>query len=245
MKEPMGMERGGRGLDGRGMHSPASEAFRILRTNLQFAAVDSELRVLLVTSCSACEGKSTIAQYLAQTISQTGKRVMIVDANLISPSLHRQFRIPNQQGLSNLIMGEADFTVFTRLEAYPNLCVITSGPVPPNSSELLGGLRMRHLMDRLREEYELIILDVPPVLSSTDAIVASSLADGVLLVVQAGHTRVADVRHACEALDVAHANLLGIVLNTARHRAAGTGVLSVRSRRRLQTMDPLETSTPT
>jgi len=202
----------------KGSRSPVAEAFRVLRTNLQFAAVDKELKVILVTSSSPNEGKSTVVQYLAQTISQTGKKVMALDADLINPTLHRRFDIPNQRGLSNLIVGDADFTVFTRLKEYANLSVITSGPVPPNSSELLGSARMKHLMDHLREEYDVVIMDTPPILPVTDAVVASSLADGVILVVQAGHTRDGEVHHAQEVLEAAHANLLGVVLNRARRR---------------------------
>jgi capsular exopolysaccharide synthesis family protein len=203
----------------RSSHGPVAEAFRVLRTNLQFAAVDKELKVILVTSTTPNEGKSTVAQYLAQTISRTGKKVMVLDADLINPTLHRRFGIPNQRGLSNLIVGDGDDTVFTRLKEYPNLAVITSGPIPPNSSELLGSTQMKHLMDLLREEYDVIIMDTPPILPVTDAVVASSLADGVILVVQAGKTRNGEVHHAQEVLEAAHANLLGVVLNRARLRA--------------------------
>jgi capsular exopolysaccharide synthesis family protein len=202
----------------KGSHGPVSEAFRVLRTNLQFAAVDKELKVVLVTSTTPNEGKSTVAQYLAQTISQTGKKVLVLDADLINPTLHRRFGIPNLRGLSNLIVGDTDGTVFTGVKEYPNLSVITSGPIPPNSSELLGSTQMKHLMDLLREEYDVIIMDTPPILPVTDAVVASSLADGVILVVQAGKTRQGEVHHAQEVLQAAHANLLGVVLNRARLR---------------------------
>ena len=198
--------------------SPVAEAFRVLRTNLEFAAVDKDLKVILVTSPSPNEGKSTVVEYLAQAISHTGKKVMVLDADLISPTLHHYFGIPNQQGLSNLIVGDADSTVFKCLKEYPNLSVITTGPTPPNSSELLGSARMKHLMDRLREEYDVIIIDTPPILPVTDAVVASSLADGVILVVQAGKTRNGEVRHVQEVLEAAHANLLGVVLNRSRRR---------------------------
>lgn len=194
------------------------EAFRVLRTSLQFAAVDKELKVILVTSASANEGKSTVVEYLAQAFSQTGKKVMVVDADLISPTLDRRFGVPNQRGLSNLIVGDADFSVVAHIEGDPNLSIITTGPIPPNSSELLGSARMKHLMDRLREEYDVIIMDTPPILPVTDAIVASPLADGVILVVQAGRTRRGEVAHAQDVLDEAHANLLGVVLNRVRRR---------------------------
>jgi capsular exopolysaccharide synthesis family protein len=200
----------------KGSRSPVAEAFRVLRTNLQFAAVDKELKVILVTSASPNEGKSTVVQYLAQAISQTGKKVIVLDADLINPTLHRRFGIPNQRGLSNLIVGDADITAFVRLEEYPNLSVITTGPIPPNSSELLGSVHMKRLMALLREEYDVIIMDTPPILPVTDAVVASSLADGVILVVQAGRTRHGEVRHAQEVLEAAHANVLGVVLNRAR-----------------------------
>jgi capsular exopolysaccharide synthesis family protein len=203
----------------KGSRSPVAEAFRVLRTNLQFAGVDKKLKVILVTSTSPDEGKSTVAQYLAQTISQAGKKVLVLDADLINPTLHRCFGIPNQRGLSNLIVGDADSSAFTRVNDYPNLSVITSGPIPPNSSELLGSIQMKHLMDLLREDYDLVIMDTPPILPVTDAVVASSLADGVILVVQAGTTRGADVRHAQEVLETAHANVLGVVLNRAHLRA--------------------------
>lgn len=221
---PDGRAKADRG--GRGAGSPGHETFGALWTNLQFSAGDRESQVVLVTSCSAGEGKSTVAQNLAQTISQTGKKVMIVDANLVSPALHRRFAIPNQQGLSNLTMGDADFTVFTRLEAYPNLCVITSGPIPPNKAELLGSTRMRHLVDRLREEYDVIVLDAPSIFPVTDAVVLSSLADAVILVVQTGRTRTADVHSAMETLAAVHANVLGVVLNTARYRSDDQSVSS-------------------
>ncbi len=202
----------------KGSRSPVGEAFRVLRTNLQFAAVDHELKVILVTSSSPNEGKSTVVQYLAQSISQTGKKVLALDTDLINPSLHLRFGIANQRGLSNLIVGDVDFAVSTRLKEYPSLSVITSGPIPPNSSELLGSARMKHLMDRLREEYDVIIMDTPPILPVTDAVVASPLADGVLLVLQAGRTRRGEVQHAQEVLEEAHATLLGVVLNRARRR---------------------------
>jgi capsular exopolysaccharide synthesis family protein len=197
----------------KGSHGPVSEAFRVLRANLQFAAVDKELKVILVTSTTPNEGKSTVAQYLAQTISRTGKKVLILDADLINPTLHRRFGIPNQRGLSNLIVGDVDGSVFAHLNDYPNLSVITSGPIPPNSSELLGSTQMKHLMDLLREEYDVIIMDTPPILPVTDAVVASSLADGVILVVQAGKTRNGEVRHAQEVLEVAHANRARLRVN--------------------------------
>jgi capsular exopolysaccharide synthesis family protein len=203
----------------KGSRGQVAEAFRVLRTNLQFAAVDKELKVILVTSVSANEGKSTVVEYLAQAISQTGKKVMVLDADLISPTLHRYFGVPNQRGLSNLIVGDADFNVVAHPEDYPNLSVITTGPIPPNSSELLGSVRMKHLMDRLREEYDVIIMDTPPILPVTDAIVASPLADGVILVVQAGRTRKGEVHYAQEVLGEAHANLLGVVLNRVRRRS--------------------------
>lgn len=203
----------------KGSRSPVAEAFRVLRTNLQFAAVDRELKVILVTSTSPNEGKSTVAQYLAQTISQTGKKVMALDTDLINPTLHLRFGIPNQRGLSNLIMGDADFTLAAHPKEYPNLSVITSGPIPPNSSELLGSTRMKHVMDHLREEYDVVVVDSPPMLPVTDAVVVSSLADGVILVVQAGKTRRGEVRHVQETLEVAHANLLGVVLNRVHSRA--------------------------
>jgi capsular exopolysaccharide synthesis family protein len=209
----------GEGYSGyKSSHGPVSEAFRVLRANLQFAAVDRELKVVLVTSTTPNEGKSTVAQYLAQTISQTGKKVVVLDADLINPTLHHRFGIPNQRGLSNLIVGDTVDTVFTGVKEYPNLSVITSGPIPPNSSELLGSTQMKHLMDLLREDYDVIIMDTPPILPVTDAVVASSLADGVILVVQAGKTRNGEVHHAREVLEAAHANLLGVVLNRARLR---------------------------
>jgi capsular exopolysaccharide synthesis family protein len=220
MAVPTKTDNYGNGYGGyKGSRNPVAEAFRVLRTNLQFAAVDKELKVILVTSASPNEGKSTVVQYLAQTISQTGKKVIALDADLINPTLHTRFGIANQRGLSNLILGDADFTVFARPKDYPNLSVITSGPIPPNSSELLGSSRMRHVMDRLREEYDMIVVDSPPILPVTDAAVASSLADGVILVVQVGRTRSGDAGHAQEVLEAAHANLLGVVLNRARSTA--------------------------
>jgi capsular exopolysaccharide synthesis family protein len=196
------------------MHSPAAEAYRTLRTNLQFSALDRPLRCLVVTSALAREGKTTTAANLAAVVAQAGKRVVLVDADLRRPAVHRFFDLPNRGGLTDALLGEpAALAGFLRDTAVEGLRVLTSGPLPPNPQELLGSQRMEELLQRLQAEADVVVMDTSPCLVVADANVLAARADGVLLVVNAGRTRRPAVGQATDGLRQVGVPVVGGVLN--------------------------------
>ncbi|TAK29744.1 MAG: polysaccharide biosynthesis tyrosine autokinase [Chloroflexota bacterium] len=197
--------------------SPAAEAYRQLRTNIQFSSLDRPLKTLLVTSTSPEEGKSTTLANLAITIAQTGNKVLIVDCDLRRPTVHSIFGITNSAGLTSAMVDTSLSQLPTQEVGIPNLLVLPSGPLPPNPSELLGSHRMQELMARLRESADYVLFDSPPVLAVTDAAVLASKLDGVLLVVNAGHTKREMAKKAKAALDKVNANIVGVVLNNVKY----------------------------
>lgn len=204
-----------------GSHSAASEAYRMLRTNLQFAAVEHPLRTLLVTSSAPNEGKSHTTANLAVALAQVGQRVILVDSDLHRPRLHKLFGRPNAAGLSTALLAEhptADGLLQPTDD--PRLRLLTAGPVPPNPTELLGSARMRELLAALALEADIVLLDSPPVLILADALVLSALADGVLLVVQAWHTRRRNAKQAVDTLRTVKASLVGALINRVPTRGA-------------------------
>lgn len=204
--------------------SPTSEAYRMLRTNLQFSEVDHPLQTLLVTSANPEEGKSLTAANVAVVLAQAGRHVTLVDADLRRPTQDTIFKLNNARGLTTILLDTsvtlADVVQNTPIE---NLKVMTSGPVPPNPSELLGSKRMGYLIEALQKQSDLIVFDSPPVLAVADASVLATRLDGVLLVVDAGHTRRPLARRAAEALQAVNAHLLGVMLNRVDAKAKGYG----------------------
>lgn len=194
--------------------SAATEAYRTLRTNIEFASIDTPLGSLLVTSAVPGEGKTVTSANLAIAFAQTGRRVLLVDADLRKPGVDRIFNLPNDYGLTTLLHHEttnlSDVVQNTEQE---RLHALTTGHLVPNPAEVLGSQRMRTIIDRLRKEYDLLIVDSPPVQLVADPIILSSYLDGTLLVIDAARTRRAAVRHAMEALAKADAKMLGAVLN--------------------------------
>jgi capsular exopolysaccharide synthesis family protein len=194
--------------------SPVAEAFRSLRTNLQFATVDKPLRTLLVTSPSPSDGKSTVAANLAVVMAQSGRKVAVIDADLRRPRMHRLFGMHNRLGLSGLFFQpEVMINGALQKTSIENLFALTTGDLPPNPAELLGSEKMGEIMRLLEEEVNMVILDTPPVMAVTDAAVLAPRVDGVLLVVKPGTTKLAAARQAVDQLRRVNANLLGIVLN--------------------------------
>jgi succinoglycan biosynthesis transport protein ExoP len=194
--------------------SSIAEAYRSLRTNIQFCSVDKPLRAMIVTSPRHLEGKTTAAANLGVVVAQAGKSVVLVDADLRRPSLHRVFDVPNERGLTDALTGE-EVVLDGRLQKtrIDNLRVLTSGPLPPNPSELLGSNRMNRLIEQLKVEADMVIFDTSPVLAVTDAAVLSRQTDGALLVAEARRTRRATVLQAMETLQQVEANIVGGVLN--------------------------------
>ena len=201
---------------------PAAEAYRTLRTNLEFASVDEPVRTLLVTSSIPSEGKTTTASNLAVAFAQAGRKVIVLDADLRKPGVHKLFDLPNTSGLTSLLrtdeVGVDDVALETEQE---NLRVITTGPLPPNPAELLGSQRMRTILGRLAGVADLVVLDSPPLQAVTDAAILSAVTDGTLLVVDAGRTRRGAARNGREALAKSGARVLGAALNRISQRAAG------------------------
>jgi non-specific protein-tyrosine kinase len=200
-----------------------SEAYRTLRTNIQFSTLDAPARSLLITSPGSIEGKSTTTANLAVTMAQAGLRTVIIDADLRRPAQHKIFELPNQRGLTNALLQDGDLTLDGHLQptAVENLSVLTSGPIPPNPSELLGSAKMGALMQRLKEEYDVVLYDSPPTMAVTDASVLANRVDGVVLVTDANHTRREMAVRARDTLRKVGGNLLGAVINRISSRAGG------------------------
>ena len=194
--------------------SPISEAYRVLRTNLQFSSLDRPLETIVVTSPNPVEGKSTTVANLGVVMAQAGKRVILVDADLRRPTIHRLFGLENKDGLTTTLVTDTPM-LDGHLQAtgIDNLRVLSTGPLPPNPSELLGSRRMATLIDRLKEEADVILFDSPPSLAVTDASVLATQTDGVLIVADAGRTRRGSAEQAAGRLRQLGANLLGVVLN--------------------------------
>ncbi len=204
--------------------SPVAEAFRSLRTNLQFASVDRPLVKLLVTSPGPGEGKSTVAANLAAVLAQSGRRVTLLDADMRRPRVHRLYGLPNRKGLSGLFVGSR-ILLDGALQTTPteNLTAITTGELPPNPSELLGSEKMNEIIAKVMEISDVLVIDSPPVMLVTDSAVLSQRVDGVLLVLRQGETNLEFARQSVEALRRVGANLLGVVLNGVPVRSSRYG----------------------
>jgi len=192
--------------------SPIAEAYRALRTNIQFSSLDRPLRTLLVTSAAPEEGKSTTLANLAVAMAETGREVILVDCDLRRPTLHELLHLDNSVGLTNVVLEDRTELPLQRT-AQPHLRFLASGPLPPNPSELLSSRRMERVIALLVEQSEIVLFDSPPVNAVTDAAVLATRVDGVLLVVQAGKTKRELARRAKLQLDKVNARILGVVLN--------------------------------
>jgi capsular exopolysaccharide synthesis family protein len=198
---------------------PVAEAYRMLRTNVQFSTLDRPAQTLLVTSANPGEGKTTTVANLALVMAQTGKRVIAVDSDLRRPTLHRFFGVENGTGLTTLLLsGEPELDGCLKPTAFDNLWVLPSGPQPPNPSELLGSRRMESVLQSLKQSADIIVMDSPPALAVADASILASRVDGTLLVVDSGRTRAGSLQRAKETLGRAKTNLLGAVLNKLTQR---------------------------
>lgn len=196
--------------------SPVAEAYRVLRTNIQFSSLDRPLRTLLITSAGSEEGKSTTLANLAVTFAQAGNEVVVVDSDLRRPSLHKLFGLPNEQGLTTFLLESPDQAPPLQPTHVERLRVLTSGPLPHNPSELLGSQRMEKAIAALRDLADLVLFDCPPVVAIADAAVLGRRVDGALLVVSAGRSRRDHATRAKRLLDKANVNVLGAVLTNAK-----------------------------
>ena len=204
--------------------SPFTESYRTLRTNIQFSSLDKPIRALMVTSASPGEGKSTTAANLAVVFAQGGKRTILVDTDLRRPVLHQIFGLPNAVGVTNALLQPegGDLTPFLQPTNIDTLFLLSSGPQPPNPSELLGSHRMAELIKELHNYADMLVFDSPPTLAVTDAAVLARQLDGVLLVVESAQTREVAAKRAAQGLLKVKANVLGVAVNRIPYRLAGS-----------------------
>lgn len=201
--------------------SATAEAYRTVRSNIEFASIEAPARTLLITSAVPGEGKTTTAANLAIAFAQSGRRVLLLDADLRDPGVHQMFDLPNENGLTDLIRSEgAGADQVTKATEVQNLRILTAGALPPNPAELLGSRRMRGVLEQLHASCDLIVVDSPPLHVVSDAAVLGSFLDATVLVIQAGRTRRATIRESAEALARADARVLGVVLNEISENAS-------------------------
>lgn len=192
--------------------SRRAEGFRQLRTNLRFVDATMPVEVLTVTSSVEGEGKTTTAANLAQSFAEAGRRVLLVDADLRKPKLEQYLDLEGSAGLTDILIGEAEFSDVVQEWGPDGLSVLASGLIPPNPSELLGSTAMEKFLQQARTDYDLVVVDTPPLLPVTDAAVTAVMSDGVILIVRHGRTKRDQVRYSLEALRSVDARVLGTVL---------------------------------
>lgn len=202
--------------------SSISEAYRAVRTNLQFAGADKKIKCISFTSSTPSEGKSTTISNIALTMAQDDKKVLLIDADMRKPVQHQIFGLFNK-GLSNCIAMNMSLDEAIQPSDHPNLDILASGPVPPNPSELLGSQKMEELLQKVIQIYDYVLIDMPPVLAVTDAAVLSSKVDGVVFVIRSGKISPDEAKLAKSRLEQAGANILGAVLNVVPQRHSGYG----------------------
>lgn len=196
-----------------GKHSMAAEAYRTLRTNISLSQVDRPIQTLLVTSCVPREGKSTTVANLGVTFAMAQKKVLIIDADLRRPILHRLFGIPNTQGLTHTLSDTVEFERVFNPTQVANLWVVTCGIIPPNPSELLGSQKMKVFLERAKQQFDIVLLDSPPISSLADASVLGAIVDGVLFIVKVNMANRDLIKKAKEQLETVGANIIGVALN--------------------------------
>lgn len=205
------------------LKNPATEAYRVIRTSIQFAQAGKELKTLAVTSCMPNEGKSITVANLAVVLTQAGKSVLLLDCDMRNPTVHKNFNLSNKVGLSSCIsMGTAlsDAVQKTSIEG---LYALTGGVIPPNPSDLLGSEQMKNVLQRAKEQYDYVLIDTPPVMPVTDALIVSRFVDGMILVIASAEVKVEMARDVKNQLQHAGANILGVVLNKVRSEHHGYG----------------------
>jgi len=201
--------------------SPAAEAYRTLRTSIQFAGLDHKCRSIVVTSSSPGEGKSTTVANFGVVLAQSGARVCLVDSDLRRPTLHRIFGLANTRGLTTALLEGLPLTGIAQPTNVDNLSVVTSGPLPPNPAELVGSNRMREALEAAVGDYEMILLDSPPVVSVADAVALATFADGVVMVVQTGKVPHEVIRRATGQILAVKGRILGVVMNGVNMKRDG------------------------
>ncbi|GIQ69779.1 capsular biosynthesis protein [Xylanibacillus composti] len=199
--------------------SHIAEAYRLLRTNVEYCSPDHDLKTIAITSAIPREGKTTTAVNLAIAFAHKESNVLLIDADLRQPSIHRIFHKHNRGGLTNVILNQNELLEMVQETSIPHLSILTSGPVPPNPAELLSSKRMTQILHQLEERFDIILIDTPPVLGFTDTPIVATKSDGVLIVLQAGKTKRGDIMKSKQLLGNVKANVLGVILNQATSKS--------------------------
>lgn len=194
-----------------------AEAYRSLRSNIEYSSFDDEYRVIVVTSSVPEEGKSTTSGNLAIALAQSGNSVLLVDCDMRKPSIHKKFKISNAAGTAELLLRKKLFEEVAN-NYNENLTIITAGKIPPNPSEMLASRAMTAFIEEMKKEFKYIILDTPPLQAVTDAQVLSTKADGVLLVVKAGSTKREMVFNSVDLIKKVQGKVIGTVLNGVENK---------------------------
>lgn len=193
--------------------SKAAEAYRTLRTNIQYSSLDDEMKTIVVTSSAPSEGKSTVVSNLAITMAEAGKKVLLVDCDFRKPTIHKRFSLTNKQGLTDILVGNQKVEEVIKLSSINNLYILNCGTIPPNPSELIGSKKMKKYLQDFKEIFDIILIDAPPVLAVTDAQILSTMTDGTILVSAYGRTEKKALVKAKEMITKVNGHLIGVVIN--------------------------------
>jgi capsular exopolysaccharide synthesis family protein len=195
--------------------SPAAEAFRTLRSNIIFAALDQQIKTLVVTSPAPDEGKSETVANLAVAMAQSGHTTVLVDADLRRPAQHTLWELPNDKGFTSMMLNGAISNPPLQQTSVENLSILTSGPLPANPADLFSARRMEDVLKCLADQADFVLFDAPPVLAVTDTALLASKLDALLLVIKAGGTRRDHAQRAKELLQRASIRVIGVALTNA------------------------------
>lgn len=190
-----------------------SESFKTIRTAVNFSLFEKQQKAILITSSGPGEGKTFSTTNMGIALAQTDQKILLIDADMRKPRMHQLFNLPNENGLSRLLIKDAELNDAVLQTTIPNLCVLPSGPVPPNPAELLGSSGMRQIIEKLKYSFDLILVDSPPVMFVTDPVIISSIVEGVILVVQNNKTKVKHLITAKCRLEEAHSDIIGVINN--------------------------------
>lgn len=193
--------------------SPVSEAFRTLRTNIQFSSLDNPMKTIVVTSAGPGEGKTTSVINLGITMAQSGSKVLLIDGDLRKPVLHKIFKVSDQSGLTYILAGGLDYKEGVSPTYIEGLEILPSGVIPPNPSELLISNKMKQLLKEVSKDYDFVLIDTPPAAMVTDAAILSAMVDGTILVCASGQASIEETKRAKKLLENVNANIIGIILN--------------------------------